>query len=468
MADAVEKKHLLDLDPYKGSPNGGVVHFAKDGTDYKLPVETLSGNRLSPRGLTLTPTPVMAVAPNARLVKGTGISGLSIQAPGTGYAVGNYLTIAGGVADTAGVVYVTGVNSEGGITSVAVTRPGIYTATPTNPVDVTGGAGSGAKLTLSYNASVATAISNRLAWSRTDAAFDYWGYSISDITPGYRGNGVGNGTQCVVEFDSDAPLLEFRFIGSNSYYDLYVDGQRIKNVSEHTDTSGAPYQYIVDWSGVAVPRHYRLVGINTGFGGVNTDVKYAIWKSPEYRGPRVWQFGDSYTYGTMATQGSFTDFRLVCDALGLNGIADGIGGSGWSSTGSTQPQQRIQSKLSTITYLPDLIFLSLGYNDAAAGRLDVVDTNFRESVALIRQLAPNAQIYVIGPATPVGATTQLDNIRTTIMTACTDLSLPFIDIRNWVNSANKSLYTANDNVHPTDAGYWYRGARLTQVFSTLL
>ncbi|MBJ9240759.1 hypothetical protein I5488_17225 [Citrobacter braakii] len=91
--------------------------------------------------------------------------------------------------------------------------------------------------------------------------------TIADAGAGDRGNGVQNGTQCIIEFMSDAPSLDFRLVGGNYQGDLYVDGQRISEISVNTDTSGAPYIYTVDWSGEVKVRAYRLVGINTGFGG---------------------------------------------------------------------------------------------------------------------------------------------------------------------------------------------------------
>ncbi|MGZ7126134.1 hypothetical protein ACXWOB_09815, partial [Streptococcus pyogenes] len=76
------------------------------------------------------------------------------------------------------------------------------------------------------------------------------------------------------------------------------------------------------------------------------------------------------------------------------GLADGIGGSGWTSTNSTQPQARITAKLATLSFTPDIITLALGYNDAPAGRIDLLKTNFRESIALIKQYQPQAKIIV--------------------------------------------------------------------------
>jgi len=79
-----------------------------------------------------------------------------IAGGGTGYAVGNTLTVAGGTFTTAAVLTVTAV-SGGVITGVNVTTPGAYSVLPANPVSVTGGAGSGASF--------------HLFWAQTPASY---------------------------------------------------------------------------------------------------------------------------------------------------------------------------------------------------------------------------------------------------------------------------------------------------------
>lgn len=77
-----------------------------------------------------------------------------IVAGGTGYAVGNTLTVSGGTFTTAAILTVTAVNS-GAITGVNVTTLGAYSVLPTNPVSVTGGAGSGATFALTWQQAAA-------------------------------------------------------------------------------------------------------------------------------------------------------------------------------------------------------------------------------------------------------------------------------------------------------------------------
>jgi hypothetical protein len=72
------------------------------------------------------------------------VQAVSIASGGTGYTVGNTLTLVGGTFTAAATLTVSTV-SAGVITGVTVASGGTaYTAIPTNPVSVTGGTGSGA------------------------------------------------------------------------------------------------------------------------------------------------------------------------------------------------------------------------------------------------------------------------------------------------------------------------------------
>jgi hypothetical protein len=77
------------------------------------------------------------------------VSVTSVASGGTGYTVGDVLTVAGGTFTVACQVTVTAV-SGGVITAASVTTGGSYTVAPTNPASVTGGTGSSATFNLSF------------------------------------------------------------------------------------------------------------------------------------------------------------------------------------------------------------------------------------------------------------------------------------------------------------------------------
>jgi hypothetical protein len=74
----------------------------------------------------------------------------AVVAGGTGYAVGNTLTVVGGLGQIDTELTVTTVSS-GVITGVSISNAGQYAEIPTNPVSVTGGAGSAATFNLTFD-----------------------------------------------------------------------------------------------------------------------------------------------------------------------------------------------------------------------------------------------------------------------------------------------------------------------------
>lgn len=74
---------------------------------------------------------------------------ITIQSGGTGYAVGNILTVTGGTSVWPVQLLVTSVSS-GVITGVSFYNRGNYSALPSNPVSVTGGAGSSATFVITW------------------------------------------------------------------------------------------------------------------------------------------------------------------------------------------------------------------------------------------------------------------------------------------------------------------------------
>ena len=77
-------------------------------------------------------------------------SAVAITAAGTGYAAGNTLDVVGGTSTVPVEITVLTVGGGGDILTVSISNAGQYTATPTNPVSVTGGAGTGATFTLTF------------------------------------------------------------------------------------------------------------------------------------------------------------------------------------------------------------------------------------------------------------------------------------------------------------------------------
>ena len=75
---------------------------------------------------------------------------VAIAGGGTGYVVTDVLTVSGGTYTTQTTLTITSV-SGGVIDGIEVTEPGVYSVIPSNPVSVTGGSGSGATFTMTYD-----------------------------------------------------------------------------------------------------------------------------------------------------------------------------------------------------------------------------------------------------------------------------------------------------------------------------
>ena len=76
---------------------------------------------------------------------------VTVTAAGSGYAAGNTLAVVGGIGTITTELTVSTVNGSGGITGVTITNAGQYSTAPTNPVSVTGGAGSAATFTITFD-----------------------------------------------------------------------------------------------------------------------------------------------------------------------------------------------------------------------------------------------------------------------------------------------------------------------------
>ena len=75
---------------------------------------------------------------------------IAIAAGGTGYVAGNVLTVVGGIGSIPVEITVGTVSGPGAILTASISNAGSYTTTPTNPVAVTGGAGSAATFTVTF------------------------------------------------------------------------------------------------------------------------------------------------------------------------------------------------------------------------------------------------------------------------------------------------------------------------------
>ena len=82
---------------------------------------------------------------------GTGLSSGFPSAAGTGYAVGDLITLTGGTATQQAILKVTQLTSGGsGVSQAVVVNPGVYSVVPSNPVSQGSTTGGGASATFTF------------------------------------------------------------------------------------------------------------------------------------------------------------------------------------------------------------------------------------------------------------------------------------------------------------------------------
>ena len=125
-------------------PNHAVIYNVRENTWYDTPLPN------GGRGAGIFPTvfnkPIMTGVEPQNLIA----TEVSINAGGTGYAVGNTLTVVGGTGSILAELTVSTVSGGGAITGVSISNAGLYTTKPSNPVSVTGGTGSSATFNLTF------------------------------------------------------------------------------------------------------------------------------------------------------------------------------------------------------------------------------------------------------------------------------------------------------------------------------
>ena len=407
---------------------------------------------------------VYSPAPAFSFAKGSGLTSASIASGGSGYVVGEIITLAGGVFTTPAQVSVTSV-SGGVITAVQVRKNGVYQTNPTSPASqaTTSGSGTGATITIALGGGSACSIYDPVGVAWNASTIDFYGNG-----PTNGGSTIGNGTTSWFEWTSDADTFDIKMTAFNTPFDLFVDGKRISATQFSTDASGSQYILTVDFGSRSV-RTYRLVGVNMQFNSIRLKATASVWKPNEPHRPYAWMLGDSYTFGTGASGTNRSSAYVMGEILGLNLLPDGVGGAGWTNSTQGTPLARVNAKLAPITHPPEYIFWDMGYNNGG-GTPDTaaITAGFDAAIDRARELFPAARQFAFGPATPLGTTSGLTAVKEAISGRCTVKNVSFIDVEGWVTTTNRSLYTAGDNVHPSPEGHEYLGQRKARAIAALL
>jgi hypothetical protein len=228
----------------------------------------------------------------------------TIAGGGTGYTVGNVLTFVGGTFTTAAQVTVATV-SAGVITSISVTTNGTYTALPTNPVSVTGGAGSGATFTVNWRV---------FGCNITTAGSGY----VEQPTVTFSGGG-GSGAAAYASVGGQTVI---KTIGPSILFNTPTGGTGFAVLD--SSSTGAAYWAAIPGTGTAI---LRAIGSSSGQIGTQSGVPVQLVTNTSVEQARIAHTASAVNYlqvtgaatggrPTLSAQGSDTNVGMAYNTKG--------------------------------------------------------------------------------------------------------------------------------------------------------
>lgn len=294
-------------------------------------------------------------------------------------------------------------------------------------------------------------------------------------------------------FMTDAAEFDFvtavrtDFTGS---FRIYVDGQFINDATSSANNGDFPNQnasVIVRYNKVPLGSSKpagRLIEVRCKAGaqilGINVTPGASVWAPPQKK-LRLLMLGDSFTQAP--TGATAVPINVMASlpmrlgqALGVDVIPSGLGGTGYIAVGSTIA---LDARLDDVTAFgtPDAIIVAMGINDWSQ-TASVLRARVTSTLLAIRAKDPVTPIFVLNAwfstlQNPTGA------IAAAIAGGFADAALSnawFIDnlAELWVSDTgvnNAGLYVGIDGLHPTqanNAGNDYLAARLARsIMATL-
>jgi hypothetical protein len=480
-----------------GGPTGTGTYIS-DGTarwNYYGPVRQTPSIEDFPTYTIGTSVSGLANVYSAAIPSGSSVSAISVQvlSGGTGYTVGNTITLTGGTSSSPVVLTVASVTG-GAVNSVTVSNAGSYTVLPTQTVSSTGGGG-------------ATFV---VRWPDP-----YWcrfrgGYlaGVNSQMIGYTFqptlNSTPNAIHSSLEFWSDAPKITVRFSTSSSPCNVIVDGTRLSVGGFYSSSSTALY-HTLDYtaSGGRKERFYRLeFRFQPSVVAVYVDSSSTAWAPSNVDEMTIVAISDSLLSGS--NYGPFqpgnTVVQRLAHELGWNNVWDfSQGGTGYINrgTGAGTTTDDFGYRVAEALTLnggagPDGWLLMGSTNDCSGSTPTAVAAAQLTLIQAIRA-ASSAPIIVFGiwPLDDATYTNSISSYETamassiaTYAASINDPSIVFIPLRNapagpiitgtWnnsfnANSTNNVVYISSGDVeHPPDLGTTYLAKVLASMIRTFI
>ena len=187
--------------------------------------------------------------------------------------------------------------------------------------------------------------------------------------------------------------------------------------------------------------------------------------------PTVLVFGDSWTYGSAASDPALGYAYVVGDLAGWRTIVDGVRGSGYLKPGIDGPDFGTRIAALDPALHPDLVIVQGSINDrreSADGYRAAVDAAWDALAAIY----PHAQIVILGPAPQVlpveAATARIDRDLAGAAAARGWWYVSPIG-EQWITPANYAdvIDTGAGRDHPSTAGHRYLAERLAAAVAAI-
>jgi hypothetical protein len=218
---ALQSKGTGGIDLAAGSTGINI----SNGTTVTAVIRTAAGTGFTspPTWTAAAPTTAGGVTASGS-VNSIGVVTATVSAGGSGYVVGDVLTVSGGTQTTVATLTVATLSGSA-VATVSISNAGVYTAAPTNPAATTGGTGTGATFTLSFGINNSFTISTAGSGYVEQPAVTFSGGGGSSATA----NGL-IGSTAIVRFLADATfysasgpqlaLVDTSNQGTNAYLQL--------------------------------------------------------------------------------------------------------------------------------------------------------------------------------------------------------------------------------------------------------
>ena len=312
--------------------------------------------------------------------------------------------------------------------------------------------------TVTDEATGTSSIASKQTFSKDSSCFVYVGASLGPWNPNTAYIACSDvSVYMEVTFCSDAPVLELIMVRYTSKICIFVDDQPVVSTQFSLDSAGTADLIKIDYGTTRKWRTYRVGGFNMPFGGIYVGPNDSVAAPVDLRPLISIGLADSYTQGTYAGATMLSCMYTMTRLLNARFWADCVGGTGYNSASSNVPATRLAARENALqkrvggvnsALVPDLSIWALGYNDAG-GDMVALRAAFDAGYAA----AASKPKVIMGPWTPLGATTNLDLVRTALQAAATYYGIHYTDVRNWINSVNKTVLTAVDNIHPNQSGH---------------